>query len=109
MHQGESIKYLGDNVHESGKIQFNILERRAKPNGAFAEIRAILEDVPLGKYRTEVGLHLRQALFINGVLFNSETWHGVKSTDIDLNVLWITKYWDTYVEHMQKHQQSFSF
>ena len=84
MHQSESIKYLGDYIHESGKIRFNIMERRAKANGAFAEIRAILEDVPLGKYRTEVGLHLRQALFINGVLFNSEIWHGVKPTDIDL-------------------------
>ena len=61
-----------------------MIERRAKAYAIFAEIRAILEDVPLGKYRTEVGLHLRQALFINGVLFNSEIWHGVKSTAIDL-------------------------
>ena len=84
MHKAESIKYLGDSVHESGKARFNILERRAKANGAFAEIRAILEDVPLGKYRTEVGLHLRQALFINSVMFNSEVWHGVKTADIEL-------------------------
>ena len=53
-------------VHENGKIRFNILERRAKGNRAFAEIRALLEDVPLGKYRTKVGLHLGQALFVNG-------------------------------------------
>ena len=84
MHTAESIKYLGDSVHENGKVRFNILERRAKANGAFAEIRAILEDVPLGKYRIKVGLQLRQALFINGVMFNSEVWHGVKMADIEL-------------------------
>ena len=68
---------MGDSVHESGKICFNILERRAKGNRAFAEIRAIIKDVPLGKYRTKVGLLLGQALIKNGILFNSEIWHGV--------------------------------
>ena len=84
MHKAVSIKYLGDSVHESGKTRFNVLERRTKANAAFAEIRAILEDVPLGKYRIEVGLHLRQALFINGVMFNSEVWHGINKSDIDV-------------------------
>ena len=46
MHKAKSIKYLGDTVHESGKVCFNIQERRSKANAAFAEIRAILEDVP---------------------------------------------------------------
>ena len=88
MHKAESIKYLGDSVHESGKVKLNMMERRNKANAAFAEIRAILEDVPLGIYRTEIGLNLRQALFINGVLFNSEVWHGLKISDIDvLNVI----------------------
>ena len=62
-------------VFESGKVNINLIERRAKAYAIFAEIRAILEDVPLGKYRVEVGLQLRQAMFINGVLFNSEVWH----------------------------------
>ena len=70
MHKETSIKYLGDTVHESG----NLTERRAKANAIFPEIRAILEDVPLGKYRIQVGLQLRQAMFVNGVLFNSEIW-----------------------------------
>ena len=41
-------------------------------------------DIPLGKYRTEVGLLLRQAMFINGVLFNCESWQGLCTTDITL-------------------------
>ena len=65
-----------------------MMERRTKANAAFAEIRAILEDVPLGICRTEIGLNLRRTLSINGVLFNSEVWHGLKISDIDvLNVI----------------------
>ena len=84
LHKNTSLKYLGDIVHESGKVNINLIERRAKAYAIFAEIRAILEDVPLGKYRVEVGLQLRQAMFINGVLFNSEVWHGLKPTDLDV-------------------------
>ena len=84
LHKNTSLKYLGDIVHESGKVNINLIERRAKAYAIFAEIRAILEDVPLGKYRVEVGLQLRQAMFINGVLFNSDVWHGLKPTDLDV-------------------------
>ena len=84
MHKASSFKYLGDTVHKSGKNMINIIERRAKAYAIFAEIRAILEDVPLGKYRTQIGLQLRQAMFVNGVLFNTEVWHGLKPKDIEI-------------------------
>ena len=65
-----------------------MMERRTKANAAFAEIRAILEDVPLGICRTEIGLNLRRTLSINGVLSDSEVWHGIKISDVDvLNVM----------------------
>ena len=84
MNKTESLTYLGEKVHESGKNKFNLLDRRAKAYAIFAEIRTILEDVPLGKYRTQVGLQLRQGIFISGVLFNSEVWHGLISTDLTM-------------------------
>ena len=84
MHKASSFKYLGDTVHESGKNMINIIKRRAKAYAIFAEIRAILEDVPLGKYRTQIGLQLRQAMFVNGVLFYTEVWHGLKHKDLDI-------------------------
>ena len=74
MHEESSAKYLGDIFPKSGKAKFNIIQRQNKAYAILAEIRAILEDVPLGKYITVVGLHLRQAVFINDVLFNSEVW-----------------------------------
>ena len=30
----------------------------------------------------DIGLKLRQAMLLNGVLFNSEAWHGVSLEDI---------------------------
>ena len=82
MHQVESTKYLGDVIHESGKVAANIAERYVKAVASYSVIRAILQDIPLGKHRTEIGLELRQALFVNSVLSNCETWHNIKDTDI---------------------------
>ena len=44
--------------------------------------KQVWSDIPLGKYRTQVGLQLRQAMFINGVLFNSEVWQAVTRTEV---------------------------
>ena len=82
MHNTDSTVYLGDTVHSSGKSKFNINERCIKAYAIMAEIRAILQDVPLGKYKTKVGLQLRQAMFVNGVLFNSEVWNSINKEDI---------------------------
>ena len=31
----------------------------------------------------QIGLHLRQAMLINGMLYNSEAWHGIKESHIN--------------------------
>ena len=55
---------------------------------SLAVIRAILQDIPLGKHKVEIGLEPRQALFIHSVLFNSKTLHGLKKTDIaDIDII----------------------
>ena len=46
-----------------------------------SEIKPILEEIPLGKYKADIGLKLRQSLLINGHLFNSEVWHSVTLQD----------------------------
>ena len=70
-------KYLGDIVDESGKIRKTVEERRSKVFAIVNGILAILEEVPLGKYRMEIGLKLRQAMLLIGILYNSEAWHGI--------------------------------
>ena len=43
-----------------------------------SEIRALLTDMPFGKRRIQIGLMLRDAMFVNGILFNSEAWHSIQ-------------------------------
>ena len=49
-----------------------------------AEIIAILDDIPLGKYKIDIGLKLREAMLLNGILFNSEAWHNISDKEIKI-------------------------
>ena len=82
MKKSSQEKYLGDFIHKSGKTKHNIEARKAKGYGIVANILAIINEVPLGHWKIDAGLRLRQALFIYGILFNSEAWHDVKEEDI---------------------------
>ena len=77
-------KYLGDIVDKTGQIRATIEDRKRKGFGILAEITAILNDVPLGSKRFEMGMTLRPAWFINGTLYNSEVWCAFSKTDIDV-------------------------
>ena len=72
MKSSDQERYLGDQINRTGKIKVTIEERVAKGYGIVSEINAILDEIPLGTYRTEMGLILRQAMFVNGTLYNSE-------------------------------------
>ena len=76
--------YLGDIIHESGKVRHNIEKRKSKGYGIIANILAIVNEIPLAHWKVEAGLKLRQAMLINGVLFNSEAWQGIYLKDIML-------------------------
>ena len=82
MKDSNQAKYLGDWLNTSGKVKQTIEERVSKGYGIVAEIIAMLDDIPLGQYRLEMGLKLRQAMLLNGVLFNSEAWHNISKEDI---------------------------
>ena len=83
MKNSEREKYLGDFVDKSGKIKPTIDDRVAKGWGIVSEIKAILNELPLGKYKLEIGLQLRQAMLVNGVLYNSEAWHCLNESHIE--------------------------
>ena len=47
-----------------------------------------MSEIPLGKWRLEIGLALRDAWFLNGILYNSEVWNSYSQKHIeDLNVI----------------------
>lgn len=81
MERSKYEKYLGDLVSESGKIKENIAARRAKGFGISDGIMAILEEIPLGKHKLEMGLALRQAMLINGILYKSEAWQNISEDE----------------------------
>jgi hypothetical protein len=83
MKESQREKYLGDVLNNTGKIEATIDERVSKGYGIVSEILALVDQVPLGKYRIEMGLKLRQAMLINGILFNSEVWHGVTDDHVE--------------------------
>ena len=47
-------------------------------------ILANINELPLAHWRIEAGLELRQAMFINGTLFNSEAWQGIKDEEVEM-------------------------
>ena len=82
MKNSDKEKYLGDFIEKSGKSKSTLEDRAGKGWGILSEIKAILNEVPLGKYKVEIGLQLRQAMLVNGLLFNSEAWHSVSPDDL---------------------------
>ena len=76
-------KYLGDIIHKSGMIKHTVNSRVAKGFGVINTILAIVNEIPLGHWRVKAGLQLRQAMFLNGILFNSEAWQGISKSEIE--------------------------
>ena len=81
MHAVVQDKYVGDVLEANGSNKANIKERVDKGYGIVNEILSILSEIPLGPFRMSVGLKLREAMFLNGVLFNSEIWYKVKEDE----------------------------
>ena len=75
-------KYLGDILSSAGNPHLTIQDRISKGYGIIAEISAILDEIPTGRRRIEMGLLLRQSWFLNSILINSEAWHSISETDI---------------------------
>ena len=84
MNESTKEKYLGDIIDTSGKIRSTVEDRKKKGYGMVAEILAIVNDIPLGRYKIEIGLKLRQAMLLSGLLFNSEAWHDITDTEIKI-------------------------
>ena len=56
MNEAIEEKYLGDRINTSGTSTKNIEERRSKAFGIVNEFIAILDEIPQGRYKMEIGL-----------------------------------------------------
>ena len=69
MHESKHEKYMGDIITKTGNQRATIQNR--KLNG-FGIVSQIVNESPLGRWRTKSGLLLRKAMLVNSMLFNSE-------------------------------------
>ncbi len=67
-------KYLGDILTSTGSNKSNIASRRGKGLGVVKQILPILDEVTFGQHKFEIAVMLRNSLFVNSVLCNSEVF-----------------------------------
>ena len=79
----EEQTYLGDIVSSNGKNIANINARVSKGMGITSQILSLLKELNNGQYYFKTALMLREAMLINGVLYNSEAWHNFTEWDIN--------------------------
>ena len=75
-------KYLGDILSVDGKNTKNIAAKISKAIGIVKKVRDILDNMCLGPYFFEVGVVLRNSLFLNGILTNLEASYGLTDAEI---------------------------
>ena len=108
MNDAEHEKYRGDVIDQSGTIQATINKRRIKGDGIVSEIISIIPKIPLGEHKMHVALKLREAMLINGILYNSEAWHGVTSAQIaKLEAVYESRLRNKLKAHSKQSKNSF--
>ena len=80
--ESEKEKYLGDYLTKYANPMETLQDRKCKGYGILGEIRALLDDIPLGTKRLETGLTLRESWFLNGTLYNSEVWCNLSESNL---------------------------
>ena len=75
-------KYLGDIVCSSGNNQENIKDRCKTGQSAISQIKSLMNEISLGKFSMNIGLILRDSIFLSKMLLNSEVWHSLTKCQI---------------------------
>ena len=67
VNDSEQEKYLEEVIHQNGKQHATVVDRLSKGYGIISNIIALIDDIPLGHRRVEIGLELRQAWLVHGI------------------------------------------
>ena len=76
-------RYLGDIVSSSGSNNPNIKDRCNTGHSAIAQIKSLMNDICVGKFRIQIGLILRNSIFLSKMLLNSEVWCSLTKYQIE--------------------------
>ena len=79
----EKQKYLGDIICSSGSNGENIKERCKTGHSAISQIKSMMKDISLGSFTAQIGLILRDSIFLSKMLLNSEVWHSLTKSQIN--------------------------
>ena len=83
MEMSKSEKYLGDYISSTGGNKETIKHRVSIGNGVISKIKSMLENMSLGKHYFKTAFLLRESMFLNGVIYSSESWYRVTEEEIE--------------------------
>ena len=72
----KTTTYLGDVLSEDGSVDATIESRRNKSIGIISQISSVLTSISLGFFFFDIALTLRESMFVNGILTNSDIWYN---------------------------------
>lgn len=75
--------YLGGLISNACDNTKKLEKATNKGFSIISGIMAMLQEISFGKHYFEIAKILRESLFINGVLWNMETWYDIKEKEID--------------------------
>ena len=78
----DSLIYLGDCMNSRGTIDETVKLRVQKAVGISSQITSILNNVSLGIYFFRTAFILRETMYINGIMMNSESWNFLSLKNI---------------------------
>ena len=68
----------------------NVKQRISKGLGIITKIINMLESVTLGEHYFSTAMLLRESMFLNGILTNTEIWYGLSSSETRLIYYYVT-------------------
>ena len=75
--------YLGDILNCSGDINDTITAREMKAIGINSQIFSMLNSLSLGMFYFDIALVMRDAMLINAILTNSESWPFISKKNMN--------------------------
>ena len=75
--------YLGSVISDNCNNDKKLEKAKNKGIGIVSVIMAMLQEMSFGQHYFEIAAILRESLFLNGILWNLETWYDIKKKDIE--------------------------
>ena len=77
-------KYLGDIISSDCKIDETIKDRQNKGIGIVNSIISTVKEISFGSFYFEMALQFRSSMLLNGILYSSEAFIGIKPKHLEM-------------------------